>query len=296
MFLFEEALNVVEQWNPFFVVLIVPSFAIFYFIRAAMKREITVWQVLKEYACLLPACFTVLALYAYRDHITAATMVVALAITGFLVLCWQCRPSQFPRPMQKETQHTVSVPSRFQQDDRLREIALRNDPPLVPVKPWVPPSEEEKRRFREENGYVYRPQHDPSTGIQAVSETEVKRKRGRPKKNPEVAAQPTSPEPTVHQIHKKTVCLNPRITFPPILLREFRISYTDAKGKFWDERDIKIMSIEKKEDDRYMLKCFCFVRERMRYFRSDRIGNMMDIETGEIIEDATACAAFHCRG
>jgi hypothetical protein len=60
----------------------------------------------------------------------------------------------------------------MRQDEYLREMKRSAEPPLTPVKPWVPPTEEEKARFRKENGYIYRPQHDPDTGVEALPDRE----------------------------------------------------------------------------------------------------------------------------
>lgn len=59
-----------------------------------------------------------------------------------------------------------------------------------------------------------------------------------------------------------------------------RIEYLDSQGNT-TERDIKVESIDRSNN---MINAFCFLRNRARTFRIDRIQRCYDKDSGEFIE------------
>ena len=65
-------------------------------------------------------------------------------------------------------------------------------------------------------------------------------------------------------------------------------NYVDAFDQS-SQRKAKIISLERYGTHTY-LNAFCFLRNEPRQFRTDRISNPVDLETGEIIDDLEAWA------
>ncbi|MFC1827731.1 hypothetical protein ACFLZQ_07375 [Thermodesulfobacteriota bacterium] len=59
------------------------------------------------------------------------------------------------------------------------------------------------------------------------------------------------------------------------------MDYTDAKGAL-TQRQVEVKKIIRKEDEYRYISGLCFLREKHRNFREDRIENLIELETGEV--------------